>query len=110
MTNNTEEQFVFVRFYVMLGDADGSLKGNAVMPLAEWQESEKIFADHLKKEGQHKLYDLEDGGSGMYYNIGLDAWKVIPCTKQEKEVLEKFVLGRKDYSFKYPEEFVGADY
>ena len=106
----TEEQFVFVRFYAMLGDADGSLKGNAVMSLAEWQESEKIFADHLKKLGVNLVTDIEDYGSGMYYNIGLDAWEVIPCTKQEKEVLEKFVLGRIDDSFIYPAEFVGADY
>jgi hypothetical protein len=45
----------------------------------------------------------------MYFHIGLDAWEVIPCTKQEKETLEKFVLPNRDYSFRYPEEFVRVD-
>lgn len=106
MTTNTklpDGELVFVEFYVMLGDADGSIKGCRVLAKSAWDEEAQAFQAHLDEEEIEEVC-RENEYFGEYY-VGLDAYKICPITREEAMVLEKF-LGTSHGDFRLPSEFI----
>lgn len=90
---NTSE-YVFVEFYVMLGDADGSIKGNKVILRSEWDKMRSAFVRYLENSEHAEWgYISRDHDHFGEYQITLKCWTVMPCTAEEKAVLDKFFSG-----------------
>lgn len=90
-------EFVYVELYIMLGDADGSIKGHVVAPRAKWEQDVKDFM-----EITGGLATREDEHFGEY-EVTMNDYTVKSCTAEEAKTLEKFM--KKDYSFRWPSEF-----
>lgn len=84
---NTQDQYVFVRLYVMLGDADDSIEGHSIYLREEWDKRCKIFTDVLREHNMDSVYDeYNDYG----FELNLDNYEVIGCSKNEMETINKF--------------------
>lgn len=90
-------EFVYVELYIMLGDADGSIKGHVVASRADWEQDVKGFI-----EATDGFATREDEHFGEY-EVTMDNYTVKSCTAEEAATLEKFM--KKDYGFRWPSEF-----
>jgi hypothetical protein len=103
--NDKEEEFVFVSLYVMLGDADSSIDGFAVLLKSDWEEEVSEFKKYLEKKKVEYL-ELEDYTYGTY-DVNLDKYLVKPCTKEERAVFKEFFGKEISYGdFRLPLEFI----
>jgi hypothetical protein len=96
--SDSDKPFVYVDLYIMLGDADGSIRGQRVIPRAKWEQEVKDFMEFT---GGSATREDEHFGE---YEVTLDNYKVKGCTAEEAKTLEKFL--KKDYGFRWPSEFV----
>ena len=97
-----DKTFVYVKLYIMLGDADGSIKGAVVTPRLEWEADLALFQEYLDDAGISESTEREY--SGYSYNVKPSNWKIQYATPEEAAVLSKF-LGT-DSGFRWPSEFV----
>lgn len=97
---------VFVSLYVMLGDADSSIDGTAIISKTAWEKEKKLFAEHLEKINSTCVYG-DDEHFGCYH-VSLDNYKVKNCSDEEAEVIKKF-FGKTTGGFKLPSEFIEED-
>jgi len=102
-TKLPDGELVFVKLYVMLGDADGSIKGCRVLAKSVWDKDVQVFEAHLDEDGIEEVY-REDEFFGGYY-VGLDAYQTHPITQEEALVLEKF-MGTSHGDFRLPSQFI----
>lgn len=98
----TATPLVFVSLYVMIGDADDTIEGYQVMPLAEWEKDVAEFNAHLEAKGISAVYCEGDWGG---YEVGLENYEVQPITPEEVAVLEKFT-GISPGDFRLPTDFI----
>lgn len=106
MTTTTklpDGELLFVKLYVMLGDADGSIEGCRVLSKSVWDKDVQVFQAHLDEEEIGEVYREDEFFGG--YHVGLDAYKTRPITREEALVLEKF-LGTSQGDFRLPSEFI----
>lgn len=85
-----KKQLVFVKHDIMLGDADGSVDGFAIMEKDLWEKEKKVFIQHLKDKGCNKSTSIEIESNDMYGYVSLKDYKEKDCTEEEAEVIKKF--------------------
>lgn len=95
--------YVFVSLYIMLGDADGSIRGTAVVPTEQWFRKIAKFKQYLAKRGTEHVTRTHDQFGE--YHVTANAWTIQPCTKDEAETLIKF-CGKSSREFVGPTDFV----
>lgn len=104
--NVSPGELVFVSLYVGLGDGDGSIEGNCIMPKDEWEKDVAVFEADLKaRNGEPIDHDSVWG----CYTVEMDAYEVKPCTAEEAVVIEKF-FGKSSGDFRRPSEFTEKNY
>jgi hypothetical protein len=104
MSNDADpnSEFVFVSLYIMLGDADSSITGTAVLSRKEWETNVEKFEKFLEtKDLAHVTRESEFFGE---YEVNMECYTVKSCTAEEAETLKKFL--KEDYGFRFPSEFI----
>lgn len=105
----SDPAYVFVELYVMLGDADGSIEGFAVLTKEKWEANIAKFEKNLAKKGISQAeVDTEWGLA----EVDLENYEVKPCTSEEMATLQKFLPSSDDHflvesgNFKLPTDFL----
>ncbi len=85
---SNNEDLVFIKLQIMLGDADGWIKEYGFMTAKEWREEIAIFQEYVARTGDTEITREND----MYgeYHWSLENYTVVPCTAAEKATVEKF--------------------
>lgn len=96
-------KLVFVDFYVMLGDGDGSMSGHQILAKSEWDDDVRMFQEHLDKNMTDAVWKEHE--SFGEYRVNLESYNVSPITRKEAEVLKKFV-GISSGDFRFPSDFI----
>lgn len=99
---DSDKTFVYVEFYVMLGDDDDSIEGAVVATRKKWEKELARFKRILEDAGLTETEEREY--KNWPYTVSPENWTVQYATAEEAKVLKKF-LGE-DYGFRWPSEFV----
>ena len=101
----TTPELVYVSFYLMLGDCDGSIQGTKVLRKDTWDREINLFKEHLKKIGQDNV-QFDDYKTDMSGHVFLKNWKVYPCSEEELKVLKKFGIDTSSSEFISPSQVI----
>lgn len=93
--------FVYVDLYIMLGDADDSIEGVAILPRADWEADMELFKQSL---GGRRESNEREHHNGYSYFVSPGDWTVKSCTAEEAATLKKFI--GEDHSFRWPSDFI----
>jgi hypothetical protein len=97
------QEYVFVHLFISLGDADSQIEEHAIIQKEIWEKEAKKFTDYLMEKGLDYI-ELDSDYFGSY-QFNLDCYEIMPCTFEEKQVIEKF-FGESDTIMIFPMEYV----
>lgn len=83
----SKEKLVFVKHYIMLGDADGSVDGFAVIEKDIWEAEKALFQKFLDHEDTEEV-EIEE--QDMYGHMSMKCYEEKSCTEEEAKVIKKF--------------------